>query len=415
MKKSVFLSFIVFFFISLNLFANDFKVIAKSDPRITTHYLKSGNFMIGITDNGGGILNNITLPGIGDIMDVQTDMYGRAGQVAIRDASHGGRYNPTQAGFNETLGTQCKVVETPNKLTVVRRPLSLWHGDGKYDFTEWENIGADPYKNDNANSDIDGLDESQLEGKQETEVTSEFDYFGTYENIKGKYGIESPAIRHYIEISFIRKPGHCINQFRPGTKLFNEKALAKDISNKFPEGVHKGTAQDMNGMIAVWSLRHDKAMWNHSFVHYRTNSGEWKTQNARPNIGVDSDNTVLILADSSNINKGVALGLYRPKSEINEYFIIGRNEKTNKTEYKDQRYKAANEGTSITYLYRRTPTLAKYGFVTRCTGMINRTALKKDVYEVYRGEYYILQGTPKEIMDAVKQIDKAGDKIALNQ
>ncbi len=408
MRKSFFLFFIVFPSV---LFAKSFKIIAISDPTVTTHYLNSGDFRIGITDNGGGILNNITLPGKGDIMDVQTDMYGRAGQIAIRDASHGGRYNPTQAGFFETLGTQCEVIETPDKLTVTRHPLSLWHGDGKYDFIEWENIGADPYKKDNGNSDIDGLDESKLEGKQETEVASEFDYFGTYENVKGKFGIESPAIRHYIEISFIREPGHCINQFREGTKLFNEKALAKDISKKFPEGVHKGTSKDMNGLISIWSLRHDRAKWVHSFVHYRTADGQWKTQPAENDLSEESDNTVIILSDSSSLKNGTALGLYRPKSDINEYFIIGRNEKTNKTEYKDQRYTAANDGTRITYSYKRTPTLAKYGFANRCTGMINRTALKKDVYEVFRGEYYILQGTPEEIMATVKQIDKAGDSI----
>ena len=74
-----------------------FDIISESDPRVTTHHLKSGSsgFQIGITSNGGGVINEVIIPGLGDIMGPASDMYGRAGQVAIRDASHGGRYNPT--------------------------------------------------------------------------------------------------------------------------------------------------------------------------------------------------------------------------------------------------------------------------------------------------------------------------------
>lgn len=406
MKKNILITLLC---LPLVCIAKEFKIIAKSDPRITTHEISSGEFIIGITDNGGGVINKVYIPGLGDIMDKNTDMYGRAGQVAIRDAAHGGRFNPTQAGFFETLGTQCEVVKTEGRLTVLPRPMALWHGDGEYDFTEWENIGEDPYRNDNGNSDIDGLDESQLVGKQETEVTSEFDYYGFYENVNGKHGITTSAFRHYFEIRFVREPSHCVEQFRPGTKLFNPSALRADISVKQPKGKHAATYVDLSGFSLVWSLRHDLAKWTHKYVYYRDQSGKWISSNADVELGTQTDSTVFILADSNNPNQGKALGLYRPSTDINTNFIIGRNEVTNKIVYKDNRDQLPKEGSKINYSYKRVPTMSKYGFGTRGSGIINRIRLDKDVYESYRSEYYILYGTPQEIMDAVKMIDAAGD------
>jgi len=67
-----------------------------------------------------------------------------------------------------------------DKLILPARPVALWYGDGKWDFCQWENIGADPYQNDNGFGDVDELDETNLPGKQNTEVKSEFDYYGIY-------------------------------------------------------------------------------------------------------------------------------------------------------------------------------------------------------------------------------------------
>ncbi len=121
-------------------------IIAPSDPSITTDTLRSGELVLGINSNGGGVINYLYLPGTGNIFGPQSVKYGRSGQSAMRDALHGGRYNPTQAGFNETLGTPCTVERGADKLVIPARPVALWYGDCKWDFTEWENIGADPRK-----------------------------------------------------------------------------------------------------------------------------------------------------------------------------------------------------------------------------------------------------------------------------
>lgn len=393
------------FLIAVNLAAKPFQIIAPSDPRITTHQLRSGDFVIGLTDNGGGVINQVHIPGLGDIMDKATDMYGRAGQVAIRDDSHGGRYNPTQAGFWETLGTRCEITGTEDKLVVEPRGMALWHGDRKYDFTEWENIGPDPYDNDGGHGDLDGLDESNLPGKQATEVHSEFDYYGVYENVMGRAGIKTPAVYHYFELRFIRPPGHCLNQFREGTPLWNAKAVRQDISIDQPEGTYAGTDKDLNGMTAVWSLRHDKHMWQYQHVYFKRPDGTWGVEDAEgpvvKRMREESDATALILADSSNPAEGIALGLFRPKSEVNLSAIVGVDETSGKVVYTDNR----TEEMSLLFNLSRTPTMTKYGFYGRFTGMINRSRLPKGVYEAFRSEVYILQGTPREIMEAVETLE----------
>lgn len=394
-------------------YSQDFKIIETSDHSITTNVLKSGpyGFRIGITSNDGGVINQINLPGIGDIMRNASDRYGRAGQLAVRDASHGGRYNPTQAGFNEDIGTKCKITESEGKLTVVPRGVALWHGDKRYDFTQWENVGADPYEKDEGNSDVDGLDEKNLKGKQETEVFSEFDYYGTYEDFYGRNGIKTSVIRHYYELSFIREPGHCINQFREGTSIFNPKALRRDISKKAPAGVHKGTDKDMNSFLAAWTLRNDVNRWNFKFVYYKDSEGKWITKGSDNNIPANADQTVFIVAESDDVNKGRALCLFRPNTDINKFPIVGIDETNGVIKYRDDRIILNNEGTKINYSKFRTPAMSKYGFATRLSGMINRTRLANNVYESYRSEFYILYGTPAEIMSALGKING----IKLNQ
>ena len=397
---------LVFLFKFQLVLSQDFKIIAHSDNRITTHKLKSGpsGFELGITSNGGGVINFLNFPGIGDIMKLASDRYGRAGQLAFRDTSHGGSYNPTQAGYNEDIGTKCQVIKKGKKLIIPQRGLALWFGDNRNDFTHWENIGSDSKDNDGGNSDTDGLDENNLVGKQETEVFSEFDYYGTYEDMYNENNLNVSTIRHYFEVSFIREPGHCLNQFREGTPLFNKNALRNDISKNAPEGKFPGTDKDLNGVTAVWTLRNDVNRWNYSHVYFRTLNGNWNVYPADVDVPSNADHNIIILAESNDKTTGRALCLYKPNSEINNFPIIGLNEKTGTISYKDERVILKTEGTKISYDKFRAPAMSKYGFSNRFSGLINRTRLEEDIYEAYRGEYYILYGSPQEIMDNINKI-----------
>ncbi len=391
-------------FLSLQIEA---QVIAPSDSRITTHTLSSGNITLGISSDGGGYINMLKLPGKGDIMGFATDRYGRGGQSAMRDRLHGGRYNPTQAGFHETLGTPSLITVNPDSLVINPRMCSLWHGDGKYDYTRWENIGADPYLNDGNNSDIDNVDEENLEGKQLTEVGSEFDYYGIYENYMGQDGVSIPCIRHYYEYRFIREPGHCLSQFGPGTAIYSESQIVSDISRLFPDGKHTATATDISGLIKVWSLRHDRALWEPPYRHMISAQGNWVLQNRTDDLasgGVHGQGAtyqpLVIISDSPDRDKGVALGLYRPESEINNFVIVGRADSSGVQVYKDDR----TNNVIILEQPARVPAMTKYGFLLDGTGMLSPARTDSGVHEVLRSEFFILVGTPDEIFEAANKI-----------
>jgi hypothetical protein len=122
-------------------------------------------------------------------------------------------------------------------------------------------------------------------------------------------------------------------------------------------------------------------------------------------IAPNNDASVFIIADSSNPALGHALGLYRPQTEINQYPVIGVNEKTGAIVYKDDRQVFAADSFRITKNMFRIPTMSLYGFGGQISGMINRTRLEPDVYETLRSEFIIFYGTPNQIMAAIAAYD----------
>ena len=152
-------------------------IVKKSDPAVVTHRLKVGDITVGFSDMGGGYLNLLDM---GDGKNIVSAKYGRGWQGSLRDQFHGGRYNPTQAGFTDYAGAPVKLVLTNKKLSIPSFNLPLY-GDPVFDFTQHEDLVPDyrGYK-DKGKTDTDGLDESEL--SQDDELRSEFDFEGFYEN-----------------------------------------------------------------------------------------------------------------------------------------------------------------------------------------------------------------------------------------
>ena len=468
-------------------------IVEFSDRRETTHHIKSGvdGFQIGITSNAGGVLNEIIIPGIGtpqdpsnDIMDVETDSYGRCGQSSIRDEAHIGKFNPTQAGFNEHLGSPCKILglngttlaigtTVATKLTVSPFQLALWRADGDYDFTEFEGPVTDiPATGDRLYDDSysfgnllkldfsteDPLDkviipgdlgtkdtDNLVEGTSIThkdEIGSPFTYAGTYENYKGKSGsgnqIAIPVIRHYFEYRFDIAPNHSMEQFKSG---FISKDAGSDPTptagnsyiptnagmpildeTKFLQislpknkvilnNSYTTTYQDMSHLRNPWSVRIDLAKWSPQYRHVLDN-GKWITQD-RTKIKVlndkrpESNNELFIISEdpSSNGTTGKSLGFYRPKNEVNEFSIIGRN--ADGTQIPNYEYDRTEplEPAYINESFTRTDKMSWVGFIHNITAMLNTKVLKNGRYETYRAEYFMLYGTPKQIRDAVVVLD----------
>ncbi|MFC7336019.1 hypothetical protein ACFQY0_02425 [Haloferula chungangensis] len=414
-----------------------FTVVANSDESAVTHRLVSGAMTVGVSELGGGFINEISLPGIGDIMGPQADRFGRGGQSAMRDRLHNLVYNPTQAGYSDPAGTICRVVPSADgkTLVVAPRPATLYNGDGQYDFNQWENLVADAYKDDGGFSDEDGINETTLDGQQATELTSEFDYYGTYEDILGTTGtsylgtceITIPAVRHYFEYRYVRDPGHALSQFGPGTSEYKpNNGTVTDFSVAQPAGVHASGPNDMGVMIYSISVRYDREIWAPPYVGLVTGPaiGDIRMLE-RPSDGTGLTlrdihyNTVLqsripnpedvhapvavplfMIAENDDIDAPGALGLYYPHSRTNQFSVIGADRQTGAVIYEDDRRLQVD----LRDVSRRIPLMSLSGFRGIHLGLMNPTRLPSTQYEAMRSEFYILYGSPREIFENAKRI-----------
>jgi hypothetical protein len=394
-------------------FAADFTIATQQHQKnadMTTHEIHSGEVILGISEFGGGYINKLFIPGIGDIIGKHAARYGRGGQTSIRDELHGRRYNPTQAGFSDTAGTHC-VIEQPSKgyLYIPPRPVALFNGDGKYDFTEWENLAKDPYDNDGGNSDQDNIDESTLGKKQEDEITSEFDFTGSYEDIRDGEKITIPAFKFGYEFRFIRKPGHCLKQFGTKTPIYDLKAEISDRSNLTPPGKHSSTEDSLTDVILSSTLRGDKAIWDPAFAFFVDKTGTQittKPLNSTRQVFIENSQLIsyplIIFSESKNPNQGPAIGYFHPHNHTNQFSVVGRSIKNNNIVYEDVRTTSGNMLGNDS----RTPEMWLIGIRTNHSGLLNRNETPNETYEALRGEDYILIGTPNEILEATKVITR---------
>ena len=244
--------------------------------------------------------------------------------------------------------------------------------------------------------------------QQARKITSEFDYYGYYQNVDGTNGITIPCIKHYFEYRFIRKPGFCFRQFGPGTPVFRPRNAVKDIAVKYPVGVYPAQPFDISKGLVVWSLRGDTAIWNPRWVYYLKKSGAWdihrcQTDTRHVIYGPSAAYLPLvIISDSNDPGKGPALGVFRPNSVINTNVIVGRKD-DGSVVYADPRLTRV----LASYNPHRIKSMWKMGFFIYFRGMLNRTQTPPGVYETFRTEVYMLVGTPDQIRSAAASIARS--------
>ena len=372
---------------------------------VTTHEIRSGNAVLGVSDKGGGYINKLVLPGIGDVLGPISARYGRGGQIDIRDEMHGRRYNPTQAGFTDRAGTHVDIRVRDNQIIMPPRPASLWSGDRKYDFTQWENLADDRYQNDGGRSDEDGIDESALPGRQADEVTSEFDFVGTYSSVYDNVKVRIPAFKFAYEMRYVRRPGHAMRQFSRATRVFTPSAAVSDISVVAPPGVHPASEWSLSQMITTASIRGDKSIWNPTVI--LTLDQEGRLVAGRPGQGEEEEmqssaGSLVILASSTDLNVGPAIGFFQPSSHVNTYNVVGRSSTDHSVKYEDRR------GTRLQLLGNLSRAQGMWLMGTRVfsTGLLSPLETPSGVYEAVRGECFILIGSPREILEASTQLAK---------
>lgn len=373
----------------------------------TSHEIASGGVVLGVSDKGGGYINKLVLPGIGDVIGKHAARYGRGGQVALRDGLHDGVYNPTQAGFTDSAGSPCSVEKiSAGKLFVPQRPVALWNGDGKYDFTEWENLAADPYTDDGGDSDRDGIDEASLPDKQAGEITSEFDLIVTYENAMDGVDVKIPAFRFGYEFRFVRTPGHALKQFGKGTRAYRAGAARSDRSRLAPAGDHPSGENSLTDIALASTVRGDKSVWDPKYAFVLTKDGSLEllkppTRRAFFRHGKCS-NGLIVMSRDKNPDAGPAIGYYQPCNSHNIHGVVGRKYRDGTMEYSDDRIVdgkvLANDA--------RTPGMWLMGVNMEYTGLLNNSETPPGIYEAIRGESFILVGTPNEIVAATKAIGR---------
>lgn len=368
---------------------------------VTTHQIRSGNAVLGVSDKGGGYINMLVVPGVGDVIGRIAGRYGRGGQVSIRDELHGRRYNPTQAGFSDRAGTHVELVMRGNEIVMPKRPMALWNGDRAFDFTEWENLATDPFPNDGGRSDGDKIDESALPGKQADEIASEFDFTGSYSSVYDGTRIKIPAFRFQFEVRYARKPGHAIRQFGPSTAVYKPAAAVADISVESPSGVHPATEWTLSQLITNATIRGDKSVWNPTVVF--TLNAQRQLVAGRPGAGKDglpaSTGSLVILSTSTDINVGPAIGYFQPASRVNTYNVVGRSTADDTVKYEDRRVTRTQLLGSLT----RTEGMWLMGARSYSTGLLSQLETRNGIYEAVRGETFILIGSPREILEASLQ------------
>jgi len=409
--------------------SNTRAIIAQSGKAdTTTHTLSSGNVTLGIGSFGGGYINQLVLPGVGDIVGTTSSRFGRGGQSALRDRLHKAVYNPTQAGFSDVAGTSVRVRASSQSLVVPPRRLALYNGDGNYDFVESTDLAPDGYSPPDADQDNYNDTGSQLD-----EVSSEFDFYGSYKNCRDGRTVTIPCFKHYYEYRFVRtrQEVNTLRQFingvmsADGSSVLDHTLLAKSVTDRYGPAIANTDAYDLGTLISRWTLRFDNAVWNPGFLFYLkrdhsltravTRQGARSEAALLNKIGRPLEagyEKALILSTASNPTQGLALALYKPGSTANAEPVVTKTFDGRALQHESRRTSDDmfdNNATLSNVELNRN--MSKVGFTDLFSGLLNPSKLNSSStappdrkYELLRSEVYLLVGTAAQIRDAITQL-----------
>jgi hypothetical protein len=326
-------------------------VASGTSPSTVTHSLESAvgtkRAVIGVNDRGGGYINSVLLYGYGiDGVNIVIPDFGKGWQGSVRDNLHGGRYNPTQAGFRDLFGAPVSVVE--NSTLLVRQFAMPLYGDPVYDFLANETGGVmDVYRDDGGNSDADYLgDETTLD----QELRSEFDHSVELRDTSARFGLPSFSRSEY---NMYARPPSAIRQFtdlravyssgsNAGQPIFRPENRIRDAS-LITAGDQTPTATDLSYVIhTAMAVRVPSARFR--YLHFESGGrsrvmtldtsslfncaspvavGSYVYTSGRRARGPATNSTctldmpLMILSTSSDPATGVGVGLYVPEESSN--------------------------------------------------------------------------------------------------
>jgi hypothetical protein len=401
-------------------------VVSGSSPSIVTHSLESAvgtkRAVIGVNDRGGGYINSVLLYGYGiDGVNIAIPDFGKGWQGSIRDNLHGGRYNPTQAGFRDLFGAPVSVVKDSTLL--VRQFAMPLYGDPVYDFLANETGGVvDVYQNDGGNSDADYLGN---EATLDQELRSEFDHSVVIRDTSARFGLPSFSRSEY---NMYARPPSGIRQFTDpravyssgpnvGQPIFQPANRIRDASLT-TAGDQTPTNIDLSyGIHTAMAVRVPSARFR--YLHFKSGGvsrvmtlntaslfncanpvavGSYVYTDGRRARGPATNSTctldspLMILSTSSNSATGVGVGLYVPEEPNNVVQVqkIGP----------DASVTRENRRIASVFAIDYTDSGSKQFYALRLRNYISGLFAPGAMTEGLTNASYFLFGTPNEIFAA---------------
>ena len=410
-----------------------YEPIVYAPPNRATHWFTGPNGLrVGLGELSGGIFNEMywgaSDPATGREINLIPGMNGRAVNFAFRSKYHRGVWNPIQSGHWEEFGRPVDITIREGELG--RRyewgpiAMPLWHGDGDYDFSQYEDLTYGyPYATQPAHRDADTLPEKGL--SQADEIISDFDLSGFYEDVSSV----SPgvlALRIVQRADFVRLTDNT-RQFNARgrlidgrTSVIDPSTWVEDISPLLP-GNQSSSETDMTQIPMIWSDRFDRQFGQMKWLwiwHPKADTWEIVPLDKWRDTNVTSE-TLTVITDSGNLAdadvcRGV--GLYYPAwSEINQYPIVGIETASGGVVYEERRPYSAEPVVQITSWRADRKPQGENGdisgdFTMRSLrifiqGMLSPNHTLIGCHERIQKENYWIFGPPSVIRKAVAAID----------
>jgi hypothetical protein len=416
---------------------SEYEPIVYAPPDRATHWFTGPNALrVGLGNLSGGVFNEMYWgvydPATQREINIIPGMNGRAVNFAFRSQYHGGVWNPIQSGHWEEFGRPVDITVEPSsvgngleRFVWNVQPMPLWHGDGRYDFSQYEDLTyGHPYDDNPPYTDADGLPETGL--SQAHEIISDFDLGGYVENAS-LLAKDVLILRIVQYADFIRLTGNTL-QFNAGgvqingvDSVINPKFKTDDISAVLP-GNQPSTETDMTHIPVMWSDRFDREYANMKWLWiWEDGKKQWNIVSMDEFRKVTlTESTLTLIADSGDPADAAtcrAVGLYYPVwSEINKYPIVGVETATGGTVYREARFAADLPVSQFAgWRANNRPTGENKNITANYTMRALRINLKGILspdhtlvgcHERLQKENFWIFGTPAAVLNAVQSIDR---------
>ena len=418
---------------------SEYEPLIYYHPGRASHWFEGpNNLRVGLSDMSGAAFNEMYWNTDTNVIAAQN---GRQCQYAFRSFYHSGRWNPTQAGYDEFYGMPTSVQTSISSLGDGPRyewgptPLSNWHGDGRFDFAENEDLTlGSPYSHlsgwrDRPFLDDDFLDESDR--TQADEVISDFNQGGYVEDVSSATDEEVLAIRLNLYQEFPRL-SHNTFQFndnaiihdtsrRPESEepLIDSNRTSADISSVLP-GAQPTTVTDMTEIPYRWSDRLDVLAADFQYLwNWDSESQQWTVTDLVADEGTiptSNDSFFSVIANSGNPDDAAtaqAIALYYPAwSEFNQFPIVGIDRFTGEEVYRENRLNQVvasaiqtvrggwiGPNDEISGEFTRRQLGFNYG------GILSPNHTPTGVFERLRQEFFWIFGTPSALAASIPDIE----------